>query len=275
MASSINWNDLRYFLAIAQGGNSIGAAKLLGVNDTTIRRRVNALEQALSCRLFEPRDRGFVLTLDGERLLKAAEAIDGLVLTAQSDVGQKDLTLSGTVRVGAPDGLGSYFLAPRLAHLTEENPRLNIELVATSRQFKLSRRDADIAILMTRPTNGRQAVRKLTECVLHLRASVDYLRRHPPITQVGDLKNHRFIGSRKTSHSHLISTIFHPRDQPTAIDFQAPISSRNCRRRWRVPESVCCRASSRTALSDCNTFCRKSCISGGISGFPCTRISRI
>jgi len=189
-----NWNDLRYFLTIARHGNPNRAAKQLTVDHTTVRRRIQALEEALAVRLFEPRDRGFVLTQAGEKLLVFAEAIETLTIDAEEQVSGQDKTLTGSVRIGAPDGLGSFFLAPHLAQFAFENPDLEIELVAMSRLFNLSKREADIALTMIRPHQGRQVIRKLTDCSLHLYASADYLEKMPAICSVSDLKAHRFIG---------------------------------------------------------------------------------
>lgn len=189
-----NWNDLRYFLAVARTGNPTRAAKQLTVDHTTVRRRILALEESLHARLFEPRDRGFVLTPAGERLVRLAESVESLAMNAEEDISGQDKELSGSVRIGAPDGLGSLFLAPHLADFATKHPELEIELVAMSRLFNLSKREADIAITMLPPTQGRQVIRKLTDCRLYLYASEEYLARSPEIRSVDDLQDHRFIG---------------------------------------------------------------------------------
>lgn len=189
-----NWNDLRYFLALARIGNPAQAAKRLNVDHTTVRRRITALEESLRARLFEPRDRGFVLTMAGEKLMKIAESMESFATMAVEGIVGQDMDLSGSVRIGAPDGIGSLFLAPHLAAFAKSHPELEIELVAMSRVFNLSKREADIAILMIPPNQGRQVIRKLTDCRLHLYASERYLAETTPILGLADLRKHRFIG---------------------------------------------------------------------------------
>lgn len=188
-----NWNDLRFFLAMVRTGNPTTAAMQLKVDHTTVRRRISALEEALDARLFEPRDRGFLLTPAGERLVTTAEAIESLATHGEVSVAGKDMTLSGSVRLGVPDGLGSLFLAPHLAHFAVEHPDLQIEIDARTQPFNLAKREADIAISIAPPAKGRQVIRKVAECRLFLYASPEYLRNAPEIRSVEDLREHRFV----------------------------------------------------------------------------------
>jgi DNA-binding transcriptional LysR family regulator len=191
---AFNWNDLRFFLNLARAGNPTRAAKLLGVDHTTVRRRINALEEDLKVKLFEKQDDVYGLTPQGEKLLRSSDAIESLIVSATNEIAGTDEALSGLVRIGAPDGLGSFYLAPRLARLRQEHPDLQVELVAKSRQFNLTKREADIAIVISRPAQGRHIIRKLIDCSLYLFASEEYLARHPPIELPNDLKRHAFIG---------------------------------------------------------------------------------
>jgi DNA-binding transcriptional LysR family regulator len=192
--SAFNWNDLRFFLNLVRAGNPARAAKLLGVDHTTVRRRIAALEEDLKVTLFEKHDDVYGLTPQGEKLLRSSEAIESLLVNATSEITGADEALSGTVRIGAPDGLGSYYLAPRLTALRQQHPDLQVELVAKSRQFNLSKREADIAIVISRPAHGRHIIRKLIDCSLYLFASSTYLARYKPIETLQDLKSHSFIG---------------------------------------------------------------------------------
>jgi DNA-binding transcriptional LysR family regulator len=192
--TEFNWNDLKYFLTVVRTGNPARAAKSLGVDHTTVRRRVHTLETQLGATLFTKHDENYGLTLHGERLLKCAESIESNVIATRNALAETELSLSGTIRIGAPDGLGSYFLAPRLAKLRRAHPELKIELAAMSRQFNLSKREADIAIVISRPPPSRHIIRKLVDCTLYLYASTEYLARHPPIESVHDLHEHQFIG---------------------------------------------------------------------------------
>ncbi|MFC0284680.1 LysR family transcriptional regulator [Camelimonas abortus] len=189
-----DWDDLRYFLAVARAGRLTVAARRLGADHATVSRRVTALESALKAKLFERRPHGYQLTAQGERLLAKAEAIETQALAAQSEIGGADLTLSGAVRLGAPDGLGSTFLAPRIVALAARYPELEIQLVAMSRIPSLSKREADIAISLNPPREGRIVARRLGDYDLALYAAPEYLAAAPPVRTVADLFRHRIVG---------------------------------------------------------------------------------
>jgi DNA-binding transcriptional LysR family regulator len=123
-----------------------------------------------------------------------AEVIETAAHQAASDIGEADLDLTGSIRIGAPDGFGSIFLAPRLWTLCRQHPGLIVDLVAMPRLFSLSKREADMAIVLARPSAGRLKARKLTDYMLGLFASPEYLARRPPIERPADLKRHRLIG---------------------------------------------------------------------------------
>lgn len=189
-----DWNDLKHFLIIARVGKLTTAARRLNVDHTTVSRRIAALEADLRATLFERSPQGYKLTQAGERLLAHAETIETAAQQVSSDIGEADLDPTGSIRIGAPDGFGSIFLAPRLWTLCRRHPGLDIDLVAMPRQFSLSKREADMAIVLTRPAAGRLKTRRLTDYLLGLFASPDYLSRRAPIHRPSDLKGHRLIG---------------------------------------------------------------------------------
>jgi DNA-binding transcriptional LysR family regulator len=190
----MNWDDARMFLAVARTGQILSASRRLGVNHATLSRRVSALEEALKTRLLVRRTNGCDLTAEGEVFLRAAERIETEMLAAQASIGRIDTALAGTVRIGAPDGFGVSFLAPRLGRLTARHPELKIQLVPVPRSFSLSQREADIAITLERPEQGRLVSSKLTDYTLGLYASRDYLEENGTPETVDDLKAHRRIG---------------------------------------------------------------------------------
>jgi DNA-binding transcriptional LysR family regulator len=144
--------------------------------------------------LFERRSVGFLLTPEGERLMTDAEAMESLALRINARLGDPSVGLTGTVRVGTPEGFGTYFLAPRIAKLTAVHPDLEIELVANPRTFSLSKREADIAVTMTRPSQGRVYAHKLNDYSLGVYASREYLDSHASIAAFQDIFNHPWIG---------------------------------------------------------------------------------
>ncbi|MDI7863468.1 LysR family transcriptional regulator [Rhizobiaceae bacterium n13] len=190
----MNWDDVRMFLAVARTGQILAASKRLGVNHATLSRRVTALESALQTQLLVRRTNGCELTAEGEVFLAAAERMETEMLAAQAHVGRIDSTVAGTVRVGAPDGFGVSFLAPRLGQLTSRYPDLKIQLVPVPRSFSLSQREADIAITIEQPEQGRLVSSKLTDYTLGLYASKAYLEQAGQPRSVEDLRSHRRIG---------------------------------------------------------------------------------
>ena len=189
-----DWNDLRVLLAVGRTGKLSAAAIKLRADHATVSRRIAALEEALQVKLLERRSTGVTLTEQGEKLMQAAEAMESLALSGLSEVRRSELTISGAVRIGAPEGFGSYFLAPRLGALCDRHPDLEIELVAMGAVFSLSKREADIAVGLTRPEQGRLYSRKLTDYRLGLYAAKDYFDSHPAVERTADLKSHRIIG---------------------------------------------------------------------------------
>ncbi|MBB4400964.1 MULTISPECIES: LysR family transcriptional regulator [Rhizobium/Agrobacterium group] len=190
----MNWDDVRLFLSVARSGQFLSAARKLGVNHATLSRRISALEAAIGTQLFLRSTNGCELTEEGQRLLAGAERMETEMLNAQANLGRVDTAVAGTVRIGAPDGLGVSFLAPRLGRLTARYPDLKIQLVPVPRSFSLSQREADIAITIERPEQGRLMFSKLTDYSLGLYASADYLADHGTPDDVEALKRHRRIG---------------------------------------------------------------------------------
>jgi molybdate transport repressor ModE-like protein len=187
----MDWDNLRIFLAIARAGQILSAAKSLQLNHATVARRLDTLEESLSNKLFERRTTGTVLTPAGEQLMIRVERIESEVL--QADATSAGNTINGMVRVGAPDGFGTFHLAPHLARLANLHPELTIQLVPLPRSFSLSRREADIIVTIERPKLGRAIIKKLTDYSLGVYASQSYLDKTGLIRERSDLENRLFI----------------------------------------------------------------------------------
>ncbi|WP_454848255.1 LysR family transcriptional regulator [Rhizobium binxianense] len=190
----MDWDDVRMFLAVARTGQILAASRRLGVNHATLSRRVTTLEERLKTRLLIRRTNGCELTAEGEVFLHAAERMETEMLRAQASVGRLDSSVAGTVRIGAPDGFGVSFLAPRLGRLIRRHPELRIQLVPVPRSFSLSQREADIAITLERPEQGRLVSSKLTDYTLGLYASREYLASQGAPADIEALKAHPRIG---------------------------------------------------------------------------------
>jgi DNA-binding transcriptional LysR family regulator len=189
-----NWDDLRYFLAVARTGTLSAAAEQLDTEHTTVARHIHALEDELNSRLFHKSNSGYGLTDAGVRLLAGAEAMESAYACTKAAASSPGQTIIGTVRIGAPDGFGCAFLAPRVRALTDRHPGLQIKILATALLFSPSRRETDIAIGLSSPEQMRVVSRRLTDFQIYVYASQAYLREAAPIVAIEDLKQHPFIG---------------------------------------------------------------------------------
>lgn len=189
----MDWDDLRIFLAVARTESLSGAGRRLKIDPATVGRRIARLEDAIGAALFVKSPQGYALTEAGGRLMPHAERAEGAMEGAAEALrGPEGLT--GQVRLGAPDGCANYLLPQVIARICDANPGLEVQIVALPRVFNLSRREADMAIGVSRPAAGRLTVQKLTDYRLHLAASRAYLAAHPPILSRADLGAHRFVG---------------------------------------------------------------------------------
>ena len=189
-----DWDDLRYFLSVAQSGTVSLAARRLGVDHATIIRRVDALERAMNVKLFERTPRGYYLTANGERLLPSAEAIHNEARKIGREMLASSHGVGGIVRISTLEGFGNFFLAGRLPKFAQQYPNLTIELLTLQQIVALSRREADIAISLQPPETGRFFREKLTDYALYVYGSREYLDRSPPIASREDLRDHVFCG---------------------------------------------------------------------------------
>lgn len=189
----MDWEQVRIFLEVARAGQILRAAKHLRLNHATVARQLTALEKGLNVKLLERHTSGSALTAAGEALVAAAERAESEFLRVGAGIGGANEAITGTVRVGAPDGLGNYFLADRLGMLAARHPGLVIQLVPLPRTFSLSRREADIAITLDRPKQGRLILSKLTDYTLSVYAAESYLSREGPIGSQSDLAGRLFV----------------------------------------------------------------------------------
>lgn len=189
----MDWDDLRVFLAVARSESLSGAGKVLRLDPATVGRRIARLERAMGARLFVKSPQGYGVTEAASRLLTHAELVEHTLGAAREAVPGPD-GLTGQIRIGAPDGCANYLLPQVLAAICDENPGLDVQIVALPRVFNLSKREADMAIAVSRPEAGRLTVQKLTDYRLHLAASRSYLAQAAPIKGREDLLRHRMIG---------------------------------------------------------------------------------
>ena len=191
-----NWDDLRFFLAISRLGSLSAAAASLAVDQSTVFRRLRALEADLDTQLFDRRQHGkYELTAAGENLLRRADEIENATFNIEREVQGQDLQLSGRIRVTTPEDIAVVLLPELLQRFQQTYPAISIELLTANRFFSLSRGEADVAI---RPgdhaAEERVIPRRVCRTFLGLFASPDYLRRNGVPRREQDLASHRLIG---------------------------------------------------------------------------------
>jgi len=193
MRQSFDWDDLKYFLAVARNRRLVTAAKALNQSHMTVSRRITGLESTLGTTLYHKNEEGYSLTEDGKRLLPIAENVERLAKAVSGEIGGRDGWVGGTVLIEAPDDFAGYFLAPRLAGLCHQYPDLKIELATPPRRPDPGPSMADIALTAGRPTQGRLVARRLATCRMGLFASRAYLDRAAAILTPVDLSAHTLI----------------------------------------------------------------------------------
>lgn len=192
--SQMKWDDLRVFLQVARNSRLVAAGRVLGMDPATVGRRVSALESALGAKLFDRSPQGYDLTEAGRKLIEHAQGMESIASIAGEDVGGSSDSLSGVVRIGAPDGVSNYLLTEATAMLGRENPDLKIQIVALPQMFSLSRREADLAVAVSPPAAGRLKVRKVADYRLHLYGDRDVVAALGNIQTREDLRAMPCIG---------------------------------------------------------------------------------
>jgi DNA-binding transcriptional LysR family regulator len=189
----LDWNDLRHFLAIARAGTLVGAARELGVEHTTVGRRLTALETALGTRLFTRGPSGFTLTDAGQQILGSVEAISEQVDSIRRRVSGGENRIAGTVRLTIPESGNVYFIQ-QLAGLRERHPELTVEIVSDNRALDLRRGEADLAVRFRDFNDPELIVKKLGHAGWSLYASEAYLEKRGPLKSIKDFRGHDVIG---------------------------------------------------------------------------------
>lgn len=198
----LDWDDLRFFLAVAAAGSLSAAARELNVNTTTVLRRIGNLEEGLEARLFERLRSGYTLTQDGTRLLQSLAPVDSSLSSLQRDFQAASSAFRGQVRLSASEIIAGRLVTPALPPFFEAHPDIALDIIAdpsltsqsaTPRLLNVLR-DIDIALRLERPTQGDMLVRKLCDVAYGLYGTPDYVAAHGPVPDNGDLSGHKIIG---------------------------------------------------------------------------------
>ena len=190
-----DWNDHRLVLAVTRTGSLTAAAKALRVDHSTVFRRLQALEGRLGLPLFERGPGGtYQATAAGARAALAAERMEDEALALARDLAGQDRRLTGQLRVTCSETLAYRLLTRHVARFRAAHPGVVVELVVDNRVLNLSRREADVALRVTRPREGDLWGRKLADVAWTAYGAADYLAGAPPLASPADLGRHPLIG---------------------------------------------------------------------------------
>ena len=190
------WSDLRHFLAVARSGSTLAAAKLLGVNQTTVARRIAALEESLGEKLFDRTAGGYRLTTVGSAMTPNAERVEAEIEAFGRMVAQRSRRLSGVIRFTTNDVLADALLNPWLGDFNRRFPVVQLETIVTDQRLDLTSGEADIALRAgnTPVTGDGLVIRKLCRGKWGVYASKAYVAEHGLPSLPEDLVNHSIIG---------------------------------------------------------------------------------
>lgn len=216
MSEHPDWNDLRVFLAVARVGTISLAGERLGIEHSTVSRRIDRLEARLGTVLFDRRRNGYSLTDAGLTLIPYAERMESALLAAIGQSHGSAELIEGTVRVGTPEAFGIHVIAPNLTEVHRSHPGLRIELMAQPQFPSLATREVEILVTLDPPAMGRYKVAKVAQIDYFLYCSPGYRESHPPIRHLGDVADHEFVdyihdGSLSTFFRVLEELVPHPK----------------------------------------------------------------
>lgn len=191
-----DWNDLRYFIAVAREGSTLAAGRALRVSQTTVARRIAALEDAIGFPLFEKRQAGYVLTPAGQDLLTKAQLVETSANAFSEAAAAQSRDVKGTVKITTEEVYAITILAPLLRELHERYPEILIELDTSQQVRDLGAGEADISLRSTKGANQGAGLVGRQLCIddWALYCSRDYAARHSVPRHVAELKQHAFIG---------------------------------------------------------------------------------
>jgi DNA-binding transcriptional LysR family regulator len=194
MNPQFTWDDLQFFLAVARTGQLSTAARQLRTSHATVSRRIDRLEHALKVKLFERNPRGYVLTSTGQRFIDVAEKIEQETERLEADLSMGVSQQRASVRLSAPEGFANFFFTHHLKEFVDAHPNITLELVTIQQIMALSRKEADIAVVLDPPKAGPYFSEKLSDYRLKIYGTRDYLARNGAPATRDDLLEHSFIG---------------------------------------------------------------------------------
>jgi DNA-binding transcriptional LysR family regulator len=187
------WDDVRFFLAVARAGSLSGAARVLGVGHATVGRRITILEKRLGVTLLQRTPDGFAVTPAGDAVLRQCITMENTALDLERVAAGRDSLAAGSIRLTATEALARQVIAPAIAELRKSYPDLRIDLAVGVRSLDIARREADLAVRVGRPSGLGLVCRKLGEVGYSLYASRAYLAEHRMPQRGKGLASHHLI----------------------------------------------------------------------------------
>ncbi|WP_262186020.1 LysR family transcriptional regulator [Serratia fonticola] len=200
-ASELDWNDLRFFLGVARTRSLTKTATALKTSQSTVARRIGAMEDSLHTRLFVHQQTGYFLTDAGQDVLKHAEEVEEKVLLLESHLSGLDLRPAGTVRLATAATLASHLIIPALPRFIARFPDITLQIIIGVDTVSISRHDADLALRLVRPEQNALKIRRVGRMTSAVYGSETYLRQHPAPDQ-HPLDGRSFI-TWDSAYSHL------------------------------------------------------------------------
>ncbi|MCG8544084.1 MAG: LysR family transcriptional regulator [Alphaproteobacteria bacterium] len=192
---SVDWGLYRYFLVVAETGSLTAAARRLGVSQPTVGRQIQALEDAMSARMFDRTSSGYMLTAAGKAVVELAQVIEAQAIAIERRVAGESERLDGRVRISAAEGLATYWLAPRLPQLRQRYPDIEVELIVGTDPLDLMRREADIVLRIGEPRSDDLVGRRMGQVHFGLFAAQSYLAAKGVPENLDALRDHVVIES--------------------------------------------------------------------------------
>jgi DNA-binding transcriptional LysR family regulator len=220
----LDWDKIRIFYTVAEAGSFTRAGDDLGLSQSAVSRQISALERELKAPLFHRHARGLILTEQGDMLFRAAKDMRMRLETTRARLSETGERPTGVLKVTATVGLGSIWLAHRIAEFLDLYPEVRIELLLTNEDLDLSMREADVAVRLRRPAQGDLIQRRLFTVHFHAYASSDYIKRFGEPKTLDELDQHRLVafGGDQPTYLlavHWLATVGREHQEPRVYNF--------------------------------------------------------
>ncbi len=223
----MNWDDIKIFLEVSRSEKLSVAAKRLAMDASTLSRRLHKLEESLATKLFDRTVDGHFLSVDGQKLLQFSRKMEFEASQALAEIKDDKKQNSGCVRIGVTEALSNFFIAPNLTRLQQDYPAIQIQLLHFSRDVKISRNEADIAIAVEKPKSTSTIITKLCDYQLQLYAHTSYLEKIIGTIDINHLASYRWVSyvdnllyTKQLSYLKELSSDITPHFQSTSITSQ-------------------------------------------------------